>query len=128
MYLRQKSGRYSYALPGSQNEENNIMGQEITIKFKNEPINKDLIFSFFNNHQKLILLSPKSDEKGYSLLLRFRELPVRESWPEDITVNLLEDELYLCFHSGNINFVKSIIDNLVVFLTEKNYDFDVIEG
>ena len=99
------------------------MGREIVIQLSRQVTDAEMhqLLQELSDTEDYIAVKPLSSAGGKSKLsLRMSKIPLRESWPEDITVSSQNEnkEIYVCMHTGVSNDMNELVTLLKNWLAK----------
>lgn len=58
---------------------------------------------------------------------KFSDSPIRETWPEDLTIEINLNKCYIVFHSGPLSKYEEILSCITNIINKYGYDIDFEE-
>jgi len=83
----------------------------------------DLLLNYVSKISGTEILHLEKKDDDYEISLRFITMPLRQSWPEDMLFSWSASEIYMCFHTININLQNDIFNGIVELLNRLEIPF-----
>ena len=80
--------------------------------------NGDLIIESISTAAGMLSVEIVPTSIGGSLLLRWRGLPSRTEWPEDVAISFVPDGMFAVFHSATADQRQNLINSLESLISQ----------